>query len=153
MVSTVTADAQGHSSKKFFIHPKEFPFLKGLNGSFERWRITRCVVYWQPAVGSTQNGMMTMGVDWNATSHETVTPEMVAAYTPSKSTPVWQSWESRGMALPPDKLMNRKWYSTDSETENSIPGVIYNYATGTKSLQLGQIWIEYEVHFSGTRAA
>lgn len=128
-----------------------FPWLKKLSASFERIAWRKLVVLWKPAVGTTTNGRIMIGADWDA-HHANTTATSVAALTPIMDVPVWQQGT---LVLPPNRLMTRKEYmiSDAGKTVDLIdrcPVALAIYVGGTGTDVIGHVWIDYEVDLFGT---
>lgn len=134
------------------LYPPDLPFLSSLSKSFERIKWHSCALMYKPAASMTQAGLFSMGVDWNWSTAQT-TRKKIAAYQPTCTTSVWKEVT---MSLPPQRLQSRLWYSTEAASgPDSGPGVIAwaaDSAGGSAGVTLGEIWVQYRVTLSGTRA-
>lgn len=152
LLGSVTTDSKDDYITKFNIKPSAFKFLSNLGNSFERSRWLKLSLVYKPAVSLTTSGLVTMGVDWDATSAYTKR-EQVAAYTPSSTFAVWQDTEKQPLILPPGKLQSRQWYNHHSATVGDWgPGILVVGVTGAKSLTVGDIYVSYTIQMMGTRA-
>lgn len=130
-------------------------FLNGLANSFDRivWHSAR--VFWRSAVGTTTNGTMTFGPDWNNKTADDVKLSTVSACTPLVTLPIWQSNDKQPLVLPSSKLMTRKEYSlAEADGFDSSPATILYFLTVDTSANTkayGNLWVEYDVTLSGTK--
>lgn len=150
LLTTITADKDGNSTKSVALKPASFTFLKNIGSSFERSRWLKMSVVYKPAVSMTAAGLVAMGVDWDSKGTGT-TREAIAAYTPSSTFAVWQDTERNPLTLPPARLQSRQWYTHDSASDWG-PGTLAIQATGTASATLGEIFVTYTIQMMGTKA-
>lgn len=147
--------------------PANFPWLKTLVKVFERIRWHKCNLEYRATVGANTNGSVAVGVDWMSQSSTAVELDelwvvdpltaidksAVLACTPSFDTPVWQG--IRSMPIPASRLQSRLWYEI---TDNVPTTSLSDYAPGSIKYKSsydsggGEIWIDYTVRLSGTRA-
>lgn len=133
------------------IVPDTFPWLKGVATSFEKVKWHSMKMYWKPAVGTTEGGLVTMGVRWESgkVSDNRVT---VAALTPSATGAVWEDGEKRPLVVPPARLMTRAWYIIGAKDSDAGPGTLEVGVTGSPGKVLGEVWVEYTVTLAGTKS-
>lgn len=153
LCGTVKIDAKATASNgTCSLYPPDLPFLNTLAKSFERIKWLSCTVMYKSASSMTQAGLFSMGVDWNWTGPET-TRKKIAGYSPTTTTAVWKETT---MVLPPSRLQSRLWYSTsEAASADAGPGQIAwaaDSAGGTSGVTLGEVWVQYRVTLSGTRA-
>lgn len=131
------------------------PLLKGISNSFERIVWHSCKIFWKSAVGTTRDGTIAIGIDWDSTSAKPDRGKVVSA-TPNVSLPVWQNTDLSPMVLPSSRLMTRREYimSSSSAEDKSPASVLYALTVGKmdQAHTYGDIWIEYDVTLSGTRS-
>lgn len=130
------------------------PWLSALSKSFERIKYHNLLIEWQPAVGTTEAGMIALGYTWD---YKTAAPKDLAAVvaeTPSISTAVYSRTTLRPTS---QQLMTRKWlWCRETEVEDTAVAGLLVYASGeaaTAEKTLGIIWCEYDVEFLGTQKA
>jgi hypothetical protein len=115
---------------------------------FELWRANRVVVHYFPAVGTTANGILHMGADFDAFDYVT-TRNSVAILTPQHTGPIWNSGT---MSIPPDRINRSRWMYTNAgitnPTSDSSRGFLIATAITGTDLP-GEVWVEYELDFSG----
>lgn len=154
LYATVTTDAKGAASGSKHLHPDHISLLGSLATRFERLRWLGAKISWRPAVGTTQGGLITYGIDWDLTKGAT-TREKIAVYSPSATNAIWADTSSRPMVLAAHKLQTRPWYTPYAGDNNldKEPGLLVYAASGPSNTVLGEFWIEYQVILSGTVAA
>lgn len=127
-------------------------WLNKLAGNFDQIEWLSAALVWKPAVGTTFNGSLIIGVDWNAgaTDAKRVT---VQATVPHVDTPVWQ--QAR-LSMPANRLQSRKAYILkDADAVNCSPGVVLVNAKTNKVTDdtfLGDLWLDYRVRLMGPSA-
>lgn len=134
--------------------PDSFPWLSALAKAFDRITWHSCTIQYKPAVGTTTNGIVTYGVDWDSDQGRLLDLKMAQALTPLQTHPVWQCSELR---LPPPKLQTRKEYKLRAGTDKTddfdlAPGDLLVWVEGNQGL-VGQIWVQYDVTLFGTTVA
>lgn len=136
--------------------PQSFSWLKNIAKAYERLTWLSAKVYYKPAVGTNQDGLVVYGVDWNSKPpSEDPTREQVQALTPVADHPVWQDSRPQPMVLPSSKLQTRKEYLIATGDDcDQMPGVLlYNCSVQKNPANtklLGELWICYKIHFFGT---
>lgn len=128
---------------------------------YERYRIFSCTVHYRTLVGTTTNGAVTYGIDWDFKyGTDDKKPSSMAEITlkaPSRRSAIWQEFN---MPLPANMLMDRKIKpvlsdSTDQKDNINdssfclLVGMSYDSAAAAKSL--GEVWITYDVEFIGPK--
>lgn len=150
--SSVTDGAEGDYIYSSVLTPLNFPWLKTVASAFDRVIWHQCRVEYRSACATTASGMLTMGIDWDVDSK--LTAPAIRALTPVVSTPVWQS---ATMTLPPGRLMTRKEYVIDKDDSkrkyDSAPGIIYVNATSSPGVNVGELWVYYDLSLFGTQSA
>lgn len=151
-----SVSAKGNAAQAIALLPTStvLTFLNGLSKSFDRILWHSAKVCWKPAVGTTTNGTIAFGVDWNV-STTTPTKTQVMSLTPVVSVPVWQSTDRSPLVLPGHKLMTRREYTIGEVASfDTSPASILVYLTGSeeKVTSYGDLWLEYDVTLSGTKS-
>nr|UXD80076.1 putative capsid protein [Lasius neglectus virus 3] len=131
--------------------PSEFSTLKGIANSFERAKWHSLAVFYKPGVGTTKDGLVTYGVDWDGRK-PAVTRKDIAAYTPSSTHAIWADTSNRPLHLPQKMLQSRDWYvyASDADKVDKGPGTLAvktDYASGG-----GELWVRYSVTLAGMRS-
>lgn len=143
---------KGEGKETILLKPSAtvMPFLGNLMSAFTEYKIHRMTFYWVSAVGTTKDGLMTMGFKAGAKGEATDSLSKIVALSPSLSTPVW---EKATMAVPNDRLMSRKIYLfTSPDDLDAAPGSLMYYNSGEKDKIMGAIWVHYHVSLSGPRS-
>lgn len=147
----VKGNTTGTASSYYSLSPTSFPWLKNLAKSFDRYKWHSCVIYWKPAVATTQAGIFIMGLDWDSQTTATLDMEWVAALTPVSEVPVWQMCQ---LVAPPSKLMTRKEYFITGDTKADQVDLTPGYLAWSVSSKLddvvGHLWVEYDMTLFGT---
>lgn len=126
-------------------------WLNKLAASFDQIIWLSAAIVWKPAVGTTFNGSLIVGVDWNADANGT-TRTTVQACVPHMDTPVWSKAR---MTIPTARLQSRRSYILKAaQNVDKAPGVILVNARTTKGAPtfLGDLWMEYKVRLMGPSA-
>lgn len=148
---SVKADGQGKASGYIDLVPKSFPLLNNVYKAFERVKWERLHFYWRPAVGTTEGGLLTYGIDWDW-SDPVSDRVKVASYTPSCSHAIWSD-RSPAMIVPASKLQSRAWYTPSvGDNVDKGPGRLVYSAVGPANKDLGEIWVSYTLLLAGTHA-
>ncbi|QSL99569.1 MAG: putative capsid protein [Pythion sobemo-like virus] len=127
-------------------------WLNKLAGNFDQIEWLSASLVWKPAVGTTFNGSLIIGVDWNAAAND-AKRVVVQATVPHVDTPVWQ--QAR-LAMPANRLQSRKAYILKADAAvDSSPGVVLVNAKTNKVADdtfLGDLWLDYRVRLMGPSA-
>lgn len=124
-------------------------WLAKVGAAFDRIVWLRAKVIWKPCVGTTANGSIVFGVDWNSSTGKAPERPNVQALTPVCENAVWQA---AVVTLPQDRLMSRKNYMLNTTTkQDRQPGTFLYHAKGAAG-SIGDFWIEYTVKLSGTQS-
>lgn len=154
VLSAAVPAGEGELNKAIPIKPEGevLSWLLKLAANFDQieWQAIRLV--WKPAVGTTFNGSLIVGADWNAEATES-TRAKAQACVPHFDTPIWQRG---GMVLPKDRLQSRARYVLKArEKVDQSPGVILFAARTSKIAEetfIGDLWMEYRVRLMGPTA-
>lgn len=133
------------------LEASKFKFLASLYNSFERIKFHRLAIVYKSAVGTTVGGMITYAIDWTCSS-DPKDRATLSSYTPNMSHPVWESPKA-GIQLPAARLQSRAWYVNNSAADivDRCPARLL-YAAEAAPQVVGEIWVEYDVTMSGTKA-
>lgn len=146
------------SSGSLVLSPANFPWLKTLAASFERYRWHKLNIHWRAAGGYTKGGLIAVGVDWSssyALNLSAVTRAQVLALTPHMSLPISSAGGGKVLGLPTRLLNSRNWYDLSSTTDEGALGALkYNVKcdTDTNARFVGEVWVDYEIVLQGTKA-
>lgn len=135
------------------------PHLDARGRMYEMYRLRGPVrVQYRAAVGTTTNGEVLIGVDYDA-KDAVLTYQGTAALSPKSMTPVWKD---SVLVVPHNRAMKQKWLVTAADiTPTETGGTPTNYRddavafglniTSTGSSATGSVWIEYNVEFASPR--
>lgn len=145
-------ELNGSTSKAIDMSLGNFTWLKMLATAFDRVTWHSAELMWKPAVGTTTDGLVAYGVDWNSSPKSNWVRKDILALTPIADHPVWQTTECEPLVLPSQKLMSRKEYFIQSSNKTETqPGTILIACTGTDQAKVhGELWIRYDVSLFGT---
>lgn len=118
--------------------------LASLAKVYDRYTLNSLVLTYHPSVGTTQNGALTVAVDWDS-QDTTPTLAKCKAMWPQIRTPVWQT---ATLVLPAKKLQDKKELYTD-KTPFAIQVAMGLGTAAQKNLVMGEIYIRYDISFYG----
>lgn len=143
------SESVGH----FNILPASFPFLSKMGAVFERIKWLSVQFWYKPAVGMTEGGIVTVGVDWDWSATDPARVK-IAGYTPSQSFSVWTDTQAKPLVLPPGRIQGRAWYTpATGDAVDKGPGKLCYGVTGSKPTSdkvYGELWVRYTVTMEGT---
>lgn len=150
-LGAVTSAATGTSTvNSFKIEPGATGVarLDSFSGLFELYRFKQLQIEYRPAVGTTVDGIVHVGVDYDP-SDVASTVAMVSSRNPVMSVPVWKSGR---IAATPDRLNKGKWmYTSQSSGTHTDLGaacsIEYGLNHGENSKTFGELWLKYEMEF------
>lgn len=119
-------------------------FAKTFKDVFERYYISRAVAYYVPSVGANTDGVIIMGVDIDGQAHkasDSFNAEKVALLKSVVSSPVTKGFS---INLP----VRHGDGATDVKSE--ILQLVWHNST---KKPVGNLWIDYTVHFYGPKSA
>lgn len=123
-------------------------WLKSVANLFEQMRWEKCIIRWEPSLGTTQGGNVFLGFDWdNSVSKDVtkITVATVSACTPNITTPLWKEASMRADT----RFQKQRWLQPHA-SETSL-GTILAYVSGPASQKAGYVVLDYTVVFQGTR--
>lgn len=133
-----------------------FPYLKRLAAAFQRVRWRRLALTWHATSGTTKDGAIIMAFDssWSVDAAQPAKSDRatVASLTPIIDFPGWSP--NRKLVVPANLLKGSvgtgMFVIGDTVKDLAGPGqfVVHNIGSCT-----GEIWVEYEVEFLGTKPA
>lgn len=141
-----------------------FPWLKTVAGSFERYKWKRLNIHWRAAGGFNKGGLIAVGMDWSnqlssAYTRESLTSaserQKVLSLTPHMSLPISSTSINKTLGLPTKMLNSRNWYdAAKTDDEGAVGAIRYSAKCDSDSVErfIGEIWVDYEVVLQGTRA-
>lgn len=147
----VKGSASGDTTNVVPLAPVSFSWLSTLAKSFDRITWHAATLHYRPAVGTTKDGIVVIGPDWD--TEGSTTKDYVMSATPIVQGPVWQGLN---LVLPSARLMTRKEYMTSKPTGvntdfDVAPCDVMWFCSGVDAHVYGQIWVTYDVTFFGTR--
>lgn len=134
--------------------------LNGIAQSFERYRFTKVNIQYRPSTGTTSNGDVSVGVDWNCRVATAVTDAIATSYYPNFSGALYdRNW----LEIPKGRIMSRLWLGTSKSAPTNdqaydvAPFALVWFlntpgATAAKPIVAGKLWISYDIVFDGPRA-
>lgn len=156
-VKVVKATDKAEISDSFDVVPSSFAFLSTLSKSFERSVWHRVSFCWKPLVGGLVGGLVTFGVDWDFAGS---VPDRtkVSSYTPNSTWAVREDCENNPLILPASRLMSRQYYMHNSAGDAIDKGpckiwVVGGVQNDQAKLEIGEIWVSYDITMSGTMPA
>jgi len=135
------------------------PHLDARGRMYEMYRLRGPVrVQYRAAVGTTTNGEVLIGVDYDA-KDAVLSYQGTAALSPKSMTPVWKD---SVLVVPHNRAMKQKWLVTATDiSPTTAGGTPINYRddaiafglniTSTGASATGSVWIEYNVEFASPR--
>jgi len=125
------------------------PRLDAFAALYDMYRVNKCVVKYRTATGTTVNGAILMGVDYDLNDLPTTLQELQAT-TPRVRVPVW---ENATINLPVDRLNRKRWMMCKSgggdveNAENAAATVLASAPTTNDDY--GEVWVDYDITFAG----
>lgn len=158
-----TGDAAGSVSVTIPIVPipsstdaSAFPWLSGIAASYERIVWNSLSFSWRSAVGTTTDGLVCYGVNWESpTKAAKPTRAEVTSLMPVKDHPLWKSTDESPLHCPKGYLQSRRHYVMRStDLDDSSPGSFQlSVINGPSGKDVGEVWISYDVTLLGPRKA
>lgn len=156
LCASVTTGDGGDLGDSYQLNPAVFSWLKGIAASWDRVVWHSVSLSWRPAVGTTTDGIICYGFDWDpSTSTKPKTRAAVCALTPVKDHAIWQATDRSPLTVRGGQLQSRRYYLIRSaDAGDKSPATILLYITGAPAKKMvGELWIRYDVSFSGPREA
>jgi hypothetical protein len=151
-VSNATSNVSSVVSGIFVPGTSGIPVLDSIAKTFDRYRISSICIHFRTSLGTTNNGSIVLGVDWNADNNPPAFPEGIESFYPNIRGPVWKDLD---LPIPSDRLMSRTFYKIPTGT---LQGVVlfdcapFQFHAGIEceaTYQIGEIWVSYDVTFDG----
>jgi len=128
-------------------------FLDKISLPFDRYILHSVVVEWKPSCGTTKDGAIVIGVDWDALGNVT-SMQNVQTLLPRIRCPVWQS---QSMVIPPSRLMSRRFLFVGASTEAAKLAIADRASfalcvlstLAEKASPVGEIWVRYKISLEG----
>jgi hypothetical protein len=103
---------------------------------------------YKSAVGTTTNGEVLMGVDFDSRDL-VLSYQGTAALQPKTLGPVWRD---HTLVVPPARAMKQKWLLTSNLRDDApAPGAFSFQVTSTATNSTGSVWVEYNLEFASPR--
>jgi hypothetical protein len=119
------------------------PRLDQFAALYDLYRINSVEVHYRPAVGTTANGIVHMGIDYDASDTPTTISD-ITVLDPSVSVTVYREARIRPEI---SRLQRLKWYFTTSGgTANAVAGFLCSIISPLASS--GEVWCKYDVTFT-----
>lgn len=117
-------------------------------GLYEMYKIMGVKFLYRSSVGTTTNGEVLMGIDFDSRDI-VLSYSGTAALQPKSIGPVWRD---HTLVVPPARAMKQKWLLT-SNLQDDAParGAFTLQVTNTSSSTTGSIWVEYNLEFASPR--
>lgn len=150
---------QGTKQYLFVPGSSGLPHLDARGRMYEMYRLRGPVkVQYRAAVGTTANGEVLIGVDYDA-KDAVLSYQGTAALSPKSMTPVWKD---SVLSVPHNRAMKQRWLVTATNlTPSTTGGAPSNYrddaiafglnVTSTGTAATGSVWVEYNVEFASPR--
>lgn len=156
LCASVTTGNAGDLADKYDLNPVVFSWLKGIAASWDRVVWHSVQLSWRPAVGTTTDGIICYGFDWDpSTASKPKTRAAVVSLTPVKDHAIWQATDKSPLVVRGGQLQSRRFYMLRSaDLGDRMPAAVLLYVSGAPaSKMVGELWIRYDVTFSGPREA
>lgn len=139
-------------SRIFFPGNSGISRLDSFANLFELYRINSARIYYKTATGTTQSGMLHVGVDYDSKEIPTTVAGVAVLY-PSFTIPIWSE---SSLSVQPDRANRAKWMFTfaggQSHQDMGVGfAVLSGLAASPGAIELvpGEIWIDYDITYSG----
>lgn len=116
---------------------------------YERYVVTAATVHYRPSVGTTKDGALTLGAEWDA-AHAPNSLKAINVCQPNKQCAVWQACDMR---LPRERLMQQKFLKCTGVKSYDSTAFTVVAGSQAQALMPGTIWLTYTVRFEGPRLA
>jgi hypothetical protein len=120
---------------------------------YETYRVDKMVLHYCPAVGSTVDGMLHVGIDYDPEDSDGKVQDVVSCSTKVTT----QVWKETTLNIPPSRLNKAKWMYTfspngyDHRDLGATAKLLYYASGGATARAVGELWLEYRVTFTGKR--
>lgn len=149
LIEPATAADKDVQSGSVKLSPSDVDFKAGyfiaMSKLFDMMRWHKLVIRWVPELGSTRDGSITFGIDWDGISPTEVNQATVQACSPTKTTKVV---EAAHMGVPASRYQDKRWLK---HHDKEVLGSLLYFAKGPKGMSLGYFVIDYDIEFQGTR--
>lgn len=157
LCATLTAGADGSASFTVQLNPLDgaFGWLSGVAKSWERVVWHSVHISWRPAVGTTADGLIAYGFNWDPENASGAPKRAeVAQLSPVKDHPIWQATDRQPLVAPRAQLRGRNFYvMAAKDRSDSTPAALQIAASGAPSKLLGEVWCRYDLTLQGPKKA
>jgi hypothetical protein len=117
-------------------------------GLYEMYRILGVKYLYKSAVGTTTNGEVLMGIDFDSRDL-VLSYQGTAALQPKSLGPAWRD---HTLVVPPARAMKQKWLLTSNLADDAASRGAYTFqVTSTSNDSTGSVWVEYNLEFASPR--
>jgi hypothetical protein len=154
-VQTPTSSGNVTDKLTFKMGATGMKFLDIQGKCWDRATIHSVTIHWRTSVGTSADGSLVLGCEWDIGSTHPSDFAGVSILSPNRRSAVWQEFD---VPVPSVKLMTRKYYEcvaangTAASEENTAFQLFYS-VRGTANKPYGDIWCTYNITFEGPRAA
>jgi hypothetical protein len=125
-------------------------FLDALAAAFERYQLLELTVEWKPSCGTTRDGAIVIGIDWDP-SDTGSSMAYVQSLEPRIRVPVWQG---KQLPLPKGRLMSRRFLlnSASATTAKNPDYAAFKISAGVTqgtATAVGEVWVRYRIAMHG----
>jgi len=131
---------------KFVPGKSGMAYLDNMAKSFERYVVNSITINYNPSVGTTTDGTIYFGVDFNVASLPTTKAQLVTHW-PGIKTPIWKPITFN---IPKQKIQTRTMLFTDTSTStdvDKVPFALCLWVVGVAKAAVGEIYATYDVQF------
>lgn len=154
LVNSGTGKTEKVNEFKFDLTADNAPrFLKLQAKNWGRFTVKDITLHYRPDVGTSQDGAICLGVDWNADNAAPKTVKDTYILSPNRRTTLWQPFD---IHLPKDLLNSRKFYPVSSQNDKTeafdhVPFVAYvgvrHKENTAAAYSIGELWISWAIEF------
>jgi hypothetical protein len=125
------------------------PFLDNISRLYQCYKVHGMRVHYKPSVGSTEPGVVHMGVDFD-TKREPVTDQGVLTLQPNGTSAVWKQTD---IVVPPSRCMRSNWLYTAEGTpnRNEVAFELFYTSSGATTETHGEFWLTYDITLMSPR--
>jgi hypothetical protein len=129
--------------------------LDSVAQTFDRYVVHNVTVHYRPSVGTTKDGYIVMGVDWDSKDNDPTSTQQVESLYPNLRTAVWQ--DGRMPIGGQSRIMTRKFLRiphSETQQEDTYDTTAFKLQISlvtqeTPSISAGDIWCTYDVTLEG----
>jgi len=150
-ITDVLSTSNSFNANSLSINPgmaTTFPWLNKIATNFEKYRLKKLIFKYESLVGSIQAGSVMMAIDMDASDSLPSGKMSMLQYQNAARSNVWGTCETR---LPEQaKQLYVRGGSALGDVKSYDTGIFYyaTQGTGSTSITLGEIWVEYTVELA-----